>query len=113
MPPRFDRYGTECIGDFGTTLDRLKAQIPCFVTARQQEEFIICLKVLVVRVNEVDVNQAISSFFKRHGIKVLKLRLAAAANLGPSEDLVCQFSVWCRCTQRHFIYARLEGGQVQ
>jgi hypothetical protein len=64
MPPRLDRYGTECIGDFGATLDRLKAQIPCFVAARQQEEFIVCLKILMVRVNEVDVNQAISSFFK-------------------------------------------------
>jgi hypothetical protein len=113
MPPRFDRYGTECIGDFGATLDRLKAQIPCFVAARQQEELITCLGVLVVRVNEVYVNQSISSFFKRHRIKVLKLRPAAAASLGPSEYLERQFSVWCRCTQRHFIYARLERGQVQ
>jgi hypothetical protein len=113
MPPRFDRYGTECIGDFGATLDRLKAQIPCFVAARQQEEFIISLKMLVVRVNEVDVDQAVSSFFKRHRIKVLKWRLAAAASLGSSEYLVRQLSVWCRCTQRHFIYARLEGGHVR
>jgi hypothetical protein len=42
----------------------------------------------MVWMDEVNVDKPMSAFFKRHRIEVLELRLAVAASLGSSEDLV-------------------------